>query len=299
MLSRTTLRTKLILLALVPLVAVFVLAGRSVRDDFAKANAAAAQAAEVQRASNINDIAGALERELLADRLIAPGVGEERNLVSPRRPRRGDRRVPRRSGVGRRSDGRGRRELPAATPCTPRRARCRRARHVRSVGRRPRRARRRSRRRGVGARHPEPRNLPHWSGRRSPGSSTGAGLRHLDLHRQRHDRGRADPRDDGGDSPGGRTPGRFVQQPAHLRRGGPGLLVAAAEASAPASRRPAGPLQFGSTEFIQLVQANGGAELTERIAGAGRRGVDPGSRRSADRRRHHRRPRLPRRPTSC
>ena len=38
----------------------------------------------MQRASSINDIAGALERELLAERLIAPGDGEERNLVSPR-----------------------------------------------------------------------------------------------------------------------------------------------------------------------------------------------------------------------
>ena len=35
---------------------------------------AAAQAAEVQRATNINDIAGALERELLADSLIAPSI---------------------------------------------------------------------------------------------------------------------------------------------------------------------------------------------------------------------------------
>ncbi len=84
MLSRTTLRTKLVLLALVPLVVVFVIAGRSVRDDFEKASAASAQAAEVQRASNIYDIARALERELLADRLIAPSAGEERNLVSPR-----------------------------------------------------------------------------------------------------------------------------------------------------------------------------------------------------------------------
>ena len=36
MLSRTTLRTKLILLALIPLIAVFVMAGRSVRADFAR-----------------------------------------------------------------------------------------------------------------------------------------------------------------------------------------------------------------------------------------------------------------------
>ena len=38
-------------------------------------------------------------------------------------------------------------------------------------------------------------------------------------------------------------------------------------------------MQFGSADFIELVQANGGAELTERIAGARRRGDSP--RRSA------------------
>ncbi len=84
MLGRTTLRTKLILLALVPLVAVFVVAGRSVRADFDRANAASAQAAEVERVSKIYDISLALERELLVDRLVAPSSGEAPTQVSPR-----------------------------------------------------------------------------------------------------------------------------------------------------------------------------------------------------------------------
>lgn len=84
MLGRTTLRTKLVLLALVPLVAVFVVAGRSVRADFARADAAAAQAAEVARASKVYDIARALERELLVDRLVEPSSGEEPTQVSAR-----------------------------------------------------------------------------------------------------------------------------------------------------------------------------------------------------------------------
>ena len=72
MFRRTTLRTKLVLLALVPLVAVFVMAARSVRADFDRANAASAQSAEVERAFRIYEIARALERELLVDRLVAP-----------------------------------------------------------------------------------------------------------------------------------------------------------------------------------------------------------------------------------
>ncbi len=84
MLGRTTLRTKLVLLALVPLVAVFVVAGRSVRADFDRASAASAQAAEVERASKVYDIARALERELLVDRLVAPSSGEEPTVVSAR-----------------------------------------------------------------------------------------------------------------------------------------------------------------------------------------------------------------------
>jgi signal transduction histidine kinase len=84
MLSRTTLRTKLVLLALVPLVAVAGVASRSVRTDFSQADAAAAQAAEVDRASKVYDIGRALERELLVDRIVAPSAGEEPTLVSPR-----------------------------------------------------------------------------------------------------------------------------------------------------------------------------------------------------------------------
>ena len=84
MLGRTTLRTKLVLLALVPLIAVFIVAGRSVRSDFSRANAAAAQAAEVERVSKMYDIALALERELLVDRLVAPSSGEEPTQVSAR-----------------------------------------------------------------------------------------------------------------------------------------------------------------------------------------------------------------------
>jgi signal transduction histidine kinase len=84
MLSRTTLRTRLILLALIPLVAVFVMAGRSVRADFARAQAASAQAQEVVRTFRVYDIGRALERELLVDRLVAPSAGEEPNQVSPR-----------------------------------------------------------------------------------------------------------------------------------------------------------------------------------------------------------------------
>ncbi len=84
MLSRTTLRTKLVLLALIPLLAVVGVASRSVRADFSQANAAASQAAEVDRASKMYDIARALERELLVDRIVAPSAGEEPTLVSPR-----------------------------------------------------------------------------------------------------------------------------------------------------------------------------------------------------------------------
>ncbi len=268
MLSRTTLRTKLILLALVPLVAVFVLAGRSVRDDFEKANAAAAQAAEVQRASSINDIAGALERELLADRLIAPGVGEERNLVSPRRldeaidaflldPSSAD-------GATVAAVESFQQRLPALRAALDADAldtfvALVAARDALAVD--P----------NAAASTPDTPNLESAAIEWTAFTRFIDGLQDFDTSIFIDSATTEDA--------------LTLEMTSALREAvalqgasfsslltsdevDAGLLVAAAQASASATRAQEDLVQFGSAEFVQLVQANGGAELTERIAGA-------------------------------
>jgi signal transduction histidine kinase len=268
MLSRTTLRTKLILLALVPLVAVFVLAGRSVRDDFAQASSAAAQAAEVQRASSINDIAGALERELLADRLIAPGVGEERNLVSPRRLD----------------------EAIAAFLLDPASAEEPTVTAVESFQQRLPALRAAldadaldtfealvAARDALAADPDAALSAPDTPNLQSAALEWTAFTRVID--------GLQDFDTSIFIDSATTEDALTLEMTAALREAvalqgasfsslltsdvvDAGLLVAAAEASASASRAQQDLLQFGSTDFIQLVQANGGAELTQRIAGA-------------------------------